>query len=337
MTIEECAAVLLDAIDDLKAIPGRTVYQGAHQPLLEYRVQLTSWKADTKRLIRNHLGRDAATAFDAVADPGVVGVTTAILGDVIAKYETYLITLVALLRSGTAVSWGTTPLPVFCSYSSKDNAYRERLQVALAVPEREGLLRVWEFRQIEAGADWDADIRKHLHEAKLILLLVSPDFFDSGYTIEKELTTALQRHTEGSARVVPIIVRPCDWLNTELRTLQALPRDGKSVSEWSNPDAAWQNVTDGIRRVIQSMIGAAATTPSRPLLTSTQREVLEVYSTRRVRAGEGLPIAVFTGNRDTMDAIQQLIAMEILQTGKNNYVLLTNRGYAAMTTLQRLR
>lgn len=327
MSRAELVDELLDAIDAAKGLRDRTIFQGASQPLVHYRNELVAWKERVHQLVRRELGRDAARAFDAVADPGVLGPTVPWLDDVVAKYETHIQEVVHRLRADRSAA-DAAPIPAFCSYSSRDDAYRERFQVALAVLEREGILQMWEFRSLEAGTDWDAEIRKHLHAAKLIFLLLSPDFFASRYSVEEELMTALKRHAAGSARVVPIIVRPCDWLHTDLRKLQALPRDGKPITEWPNADAAWQDVTSGIRRVVQSMKAVGALQPP-PLasITRRQRTVLRIFAERGCRAGEGLPINVFIGDRDAMEAIEELVGTGALAYGKNQYVLLTEEGY----------
>jgi hypothetical protein len=35
--------------------------------------------------------------------------------------------------------------------------------------------------------------------------------------------------------------------------LNPLPKDGKPVSKWSDPDEAWLNVAQGIRAAVQAM------------------------------------------------------------------------------------
>ncbi|MDP9191100.1 MAG: toll/interleukin-1 receptor domain-containing protein [Acidobacteriota bacterium] len=340
MNADELADLLLDAIDNAKAIPAQTIYQGARQPLVEYRNELVNWKANTKQLIHGELGRDAARAFDEVGNPSVLGPTTDILDGVIAAYGTYLTELAAKVRQPKPAHTDDgplpTPIPAFCSYSSMDDVHRARLKVALAVLEREGILKMWEFRSLEAGIEWDAEIRKHLHAAKLIILLVSPDFFASRYTVEEELTTALERHAAGTARVVPIIVRPCDWPHTDLRKLQALPQDGKPVIEWVSLDAAWQDVTNGIRRVIRSIraVDAIAAADPPAALTKAQRAVMAVFADRGRRAGEGMPINVFVGDRAAMEAIDELANEGVLLRGRNNFVLLTERGYIIVKKIE---
>lgn len=64
---------------------------------------------------------------------------------------------------------------------------------------------------------------------------------------------ALERHKSGEARVIPIILRPCDWQATPLGDLQALPTDGKPIELWDSKDSAFNEVTQGIRKAIRSM------------------------------------------------------------------------------------
>lgn len=88
----------------------------------------------------------------------------------------------------------------------------------------------------------------------MFLLLISPDFIASDYCVEKELARAIERHDEGSARVIPIIIEPCDWASMpRLRRLKAVPDDGKPVSEWANENTAFLNIAQEIRRVCEQV------------------------------------------------------------------------------------
>jgi hypothetical protein len=150
----------------------------------------------------------------------------------------------------SAESKSSTPQQAFISYTHRDARYAERLRTALAVLKSQGLVEDWHDRRIRAGAEWAAEIDQHLSSADLVLLLVTPDFLASDYAFGIEVTRALERHAQGAAVVVPVIVRACDWMHTPLGKLQAVPTDGKPIASWKNRDDAWLNVTDGIRGVV---------------------------------------------------------------------------------------
>ena len=53
------------------------------------------------------------------------------------------------------------------------------------------------------------------------------------------MKVALERHANEEAIVIPIILRPVDWSGAPFAHLQALPRDNKAVTTWSNRDQAF--------------------------------------------------------------------------------------------------
>ena len=140
---------------------------------------------------------------------------------------------------------------IFIAYSRKDTEYLDELRVHLRPLERTRQVKVWYDGKIEPGAVWEDSIKKHLHEANLILLLVSADAIASDYFYEKEVSDALERHGRGEARVVPLIVRPCDWTVTPLADLQALPKNGKPVTAWPDRDDAYADAARSLRMMVE--------------------------------------------------------------------------------------
>lgn len=142
-------------------------------------------------------------------------------------------------------------IPVFIAYARADEPFRKELVKHLALLEKqEGLISIWHDGLIEPSAKWEAEIEKHLLEARLIVFLVSADFFHSEYCHEKEMKLALERHERGEARVVPVIVRACLWQSSRIAHIQFLPADAKPVDEWAKRDAAWVDVVNGIRAAV---------------------------------------------------------------------------------------
>jgi len=138
---------------------------------------------------------------------------------------------------------------LFISYSHRDNRYREQLATHLTSLRRQGVIADWHDRKIMPGEEWRHVIDQNLDDADFVLLLVTPDFLASDYCYGIEMQRALEKHREGRAFVIPVIVRPADWQHSPLADLHALPEDGKPVIEWASRDRAWLNVTEGIRRL----------------------------------------------------------------------------------------
>ena len=143
------------------------------------------------------------------------------------------------------------PVSIFISYAHEDELLRQQLDTHLSLLRQQGLIADWHDRQILAGDKWAQEIDHHLETASIILLLISPDFLASDYCYDIEMQRALERHKRGEARVIPIILRPCDWRSSPFAHLHCLPRDGKAATTWENQDEAFLALAQGLRRVIE--------------------------------------------------------------------------------------
>ncbi|MCY7391159.1 MAG: TIR domain-containing protein [Leptolyngbyaceae cyanobacterium CAN_BIN12] len=145
------------------------------------------------------------------------------------------------------------PIAVFVSYSHYDEVLREELESHLSNLRRQGKIAAWNDRAVEAGTEWDAEIKAQLEAAGVILLLVSSRFMASEYCYDIEMKRALERHEEGTARVIPIILKPVDWKDSPFSKLATLPKDAKPITKWDDRDEAFLSVVQGIRRAVESL------------------------------------------------------------------------------------
>ena len=143
------------------------------------------------------------------------------------------------------------PLRIFCSYAHEDEPLRKKLDAHLMPLRRSGRVKVLSDRDIVAGTNWDAKIKNELDEADIVLLLVSADFMQSDFCFSKELQRALERYAKREAMVIPVALRAVEWVGTPLEGLQALPRDAKPVTLWTNRDKAWADVARGVREAVE--------------------------------------------------------------------------------------
>ena len=143
-------------------------------------------------------------------------------------------------------------MKLFYSYSHKDEEFREGLEKHLSVLKEKGHIEDWHDRKISPGQDFQREIDQNLKDADIIALLISSDFLSSP-ACNKEMRDALDLRERKSVTVVPIIVRPCDWKSSDIGRLQALPEDGKPVSDWPDRDAAFLNVVEGIKVIAKEI------------------------------------------------------------------------------------
>lgn len=144
---------------------------------------------------------------------------------------------------------------IFYSYAHEDERLRKKLETHLALLQQQGLITTWHDRKISAGTEWMNEVSTYLNTAQIILLLVSPPFLASKYCYGNEMMRALERHKEGTTRVIPIILRSVDWEGAPFSQLQALPTDAKPITGhgWRNIDEAFTDVVHGIRKAVEEL------------------------------------------------------------------------------------
>lgn len=142
---------------------------------------------------------------------------------------------------------------VFFSYSHRDETLRDELEIHLSMLKRQGVIDTWHDRRILAGDNVDKTISEHLENAHIILLLVSPYFLASDYCYDVEMGRALERHNGREARVIPIILEPCDWMEAPFGKLLATPKEGRPISKFSNMHDAFLMIVQDIRAAIAGL------------------------------------------------------------------------------------
>lgn len=151
----------------------------------------------------------------------------------------------------------TTPLKVFIIYAHEDNQAVEQLRKQLVSLEKKETIELWHDGKILPGQKWDETIKNRLDEAELVLLCVSVDFINSAYIEDTELKKVLQRHRDGQAHLVPVILRHCDWAEYfEIGQFQALPNKARPVysSHFPYVDEAFYEIQQGIRSIATNLL-----------------------------------------------------------------------------------
>ncbi len=143
---------------------------------------------------------------------------------------------------------------VYFCYADEDEPLRARLEKHLSPLRKIRQITGWFDRDIHAGTDWAREIEVRIDEASIILLLISPDFIYTDYCYSTEMRRALGRHKAGEAYVIPIIMRPVQWEDTPIGELEVLSAGGKPITQWSNRDAAFLEVAQGIRELVRTLL-----------------------------------------------------------------------------------
>src|SRR6185312_3125228 len=147
----------------------------------------------------------------------------------------------------------SAPLEVFCCYAREDQALLEDLRKHLMPLQRQDQIKSWSDTDLNAGAEWEKELHRHLESADIILLLISADFMSSDYCYSTEMGRAMTRHQQGSARVIPVILRSIHWQSAPFAELQAIPTNAIPVRNWPDPDVAFHDIAEHINTVVAKL------------------------------------------------------------------------------------
>lgn len=167
---------------------------------------------------------------------------------------------------------------VFISYSHRDEDHREDFGDHLSMMQRNGVIECWHDRKIHVSEDWKNEIDENLESADIIIFLVSSSFLASDYCFDVEVKRAMERQEEGTAQIISIVVRPCDWEDCEFSKFQAAPKDAKPITKWTDRDEAWLNVVQSIKKYINEFKPKLEIQTEIEVLTGPSQENLEWLS-----------------------------------------------------------
>ncbi len=165
-------------------------------------------------------------------------------------------------------------IKLFISYAHEDESFRIDFEKHFTSMKREGLIEEWTDRMISAGSEWAEEIEAHLDQSNIILLFISPDFMASSYCSEVEVQRAMQRQRMGISKVIPVLIRPADWLGAPFSKLQAIPSEARAISEWEDRDAAMFDVTKHLRKLCKE-VSAIPGNPANPYTISKTGDWIE--------------------------------------------------------------
>ena len=140
------------------------------------------------------------------------------------------------------------PLKVFITYSHDDTEKGKKLQKCLALMEQKRVISLWDDNEMIPGDKWEEEISNNLNDADILFYLVSASSLASK-SCNRELGEALS----SKIRVIPIVLERCDWQNHKLSGYEVLPAKGRPINEWRPKSKGWQNVVDGIRKVVSEI------------------------------------------------------------------------------------
>jgi TIR domain-containing protein len=134
-------------------------------------------------------------------------------------------------------------------FDEDDQDLCHELKKHLAPLVTQGLITVWDEKQVIGGSNREKVLERHLQSASLVLPLLSAHFMASHEAYHlAELAFAM--HKPPASYVVPILLHEVDWKYSIFGQLAPLPANEKPISSWTNRHAAYLDVVKGIRDIL---------------------------------------------------------------------------------------
>lgn len=161
---------------------------------------------------------------------------------------------------------------IFVSYSHRGNGpkWKEALLRALHVFEQHHLLDVWQDGKIRVSRYWDDDIKQAMSNARLAVVLLTPEALDPrstadpNYILETEFPFLRDRQQRDKLPVFPVVCEDCNWRAHDwLRATQA-PNESNPLSQLTEAaqDRTFRQLATDIAGELSRVALAAFTSPS---------------------------------------------------------------------------
>lgn len=144
------------------------------------------------------------------------------------------------------------PISLYLSYSKKDEVLKQEFDDYLGMMQQAQVISGWVERQVQPGIDWSQVIDPRLLVADIVLVLLSPSIFASGYCSGAEVRAMFERSKTRQTIVIPIILSPVNLKGYPFEAILSLPRNGRPISFWPERMEAWSDIDWELRKAIEA-------------------------------------------------------------------------------------
>ena len=143
---------------------------------------------------------------------------------------------------------------IFISYAHSDEKWLSKLKTHLKVLSKYYTIDYWEDTKLRGGDKWKEEISKAISKANVAILLVSTEFLASDFISNDELPPILRKAQDEGTRILPLIVSPCAYEESELGQFQAINSPDKTLADLGNDMAAIERVYLKLNDCIKGML-----------------------------------------------------------------------------------
>jgi hypothetical protein len=140
---------------------------------------------------------------------------------------------------------------IYISYSRRDESWLDKILTWLKPLEESKQVLVFCDQRLIPGENWDEGLRENLEKAALGIVLLSPEWLANDYAINVEFPVLASR------RLIPVLVRECDWHGHPIGKFQILMADNKPLSSvrGARQEQAFRTLVQAVRKQLDISSG----------------------------------------------------------------------------------
>jgi hypothetical protein len=229
----------------------------------------------------------------------------------------------------------STALEILCLYAREDKRGFEELNKHLY-----NFNEISDIQNIAPGKPVEQERIRLINQAKLIIMLISPDFL---FSMGEVASMALKRATSGEAELIPILYKPVDLGGTDLAELQLLPRNGEALAqrEGDNRNKAWKEIAEEIRKIWEALDAGSGTEEKERTTVNAGRS--EAHRSQQQEQDPTRPATVFISsagdagkNREQLELMLRLRGLKLWHRDSEDLPFLGLREKAAEQAVSEL-
>jgi internalin A len=116
-------------------------------------------------------------------------------------------------------------------------------------------VNIWDDTLIEAGTKWEEEIQQALAEAKVAVLLVTPNFLRSDFITRKELPPILKASQEEGLKILWVAVSPSLYEKTFIAEYQAINNPSKPLDGFKSANEQNRQLVAICNEIVDAMDG----------------------------------------------------------------------------------
>lgn len=142
------------------------------------------------------------------------------------------------------------PTNIFISYAIEDLIFKNELVKHLSTLSRKKAIKILDVDSIKPGENVESQTMHLIQNSEIIIFMISSDFMNNESIMNIEVPFAFHLLNKKGVQIIPILIRPCNFDDTQFKSINFLPSKTKALNQYTNQDEAWEYIIREFKKII---------------------------------------------------------------------------------------